>query len=121
MRDRSDPPHHRSAEIVRFKGLTRIARFVHTAQGRTNGTDQSKVGGGSMPMATGAARADEAMPAIAVAPPSRRRGRVSRGHVVMAVAGIAGVVLSFVVLRGRPGDAAVLVAAHEIRAGESVS
>jgi pilus assembly protein CpaB len=50
----------------------------------------------------------------------RRRGRFSRGHVVMAIAGITGVVLSFAVLRDREGDTAVLVAAHEIRAGETV-
>jgi len=51
----------------------------------------------------------------------RRRGRVSRGHVVMAVAGIVGVVVSFAVLREREGETAVLVAAHEIRAGERIS
>jgi len=48
-------------------------------------------------------------------------GRVSRGHVVMIVAGLVGVVLSFAVLRERDGDTRVLVAAHEIRAGELVS
>ncbi len=53
--------------------------------------------------------------------PTRRRGRVSRGHVVMALAGVVGVVLSFAVLREREGETAVLVAAHEIRAGERVS
>lgn len=52
---------------------------------------------------------------------ARRRGRVSRGHVVMALAGVVGLVLSFAVLRQRGGDTAVLVAAHEIRAGERVS
>jgi Flp pilus assembly protein CpaB len=60
-------------------------------------------------------------PSIAGAPTPRRRGRVSRGHVVMALAGIVGVVLSFAVLRQREGEAAVLVAAHEIRAGETVT
>ncbi|HLM18183.1 MAG TPA: Flp pilus assembly protein CpaB [Acidimicrobiia bacterium] len=39
----------------------------------------------------------------------------------MALAGIVGVVLSFAVLRQRDGETAVLVAAHEIRAGESIS
>lgn len=50
-----------------------------------------------------------------------RRARVSRGHVVMVIAGVVGVVLSFAVLRQREGDTAVLVAAREIRAGESVA
>jgi pilus assembly protein CpaB len=57
---------------------------------------------------------------VPAAPVARRRGRLSRGHVVMAVAGIAGVVLSFAVLRGRDGESRVLVADHEIRAGETV-
>ena len=39
----------------------------------------------------------------------------------MALAGIVGVVLSFAVLRSREGETAVLVAAHEIRAGETVT
>jgi Flp pilus assembly protein CpaB len=52
--------------------------------------------------------------------PTPRRGRVSKGHIVMALAGVVGVVLSFAVLRQREGATAVLVAAHEIRAGESV-
>jgi pilus assembly protein CpaB len=52
--------------------------------------------------------------------PVRRRPHVSRGHVVMAIAGVVGVVLSFAVLREREGASRVLVAAHEIRAGESV-
>jgi pilus assembly protein CpaB len=47
-------------------------------------------------------------------------GRLSRGHVVMIVAGLAGIALSFAVLRERPGDARVVVADHEIRAGEAV-
>src|SRR6185436_5105713 len=52
---------------------------------------------------------------------ARRLGRFSRGHVLMAIAGIVGVVLSFAVLREREGETAVLVAAHEIRAGETIS
>ena len=39
----------------------------------------------------------------------------------MAVAGIVGVVLSFAVLREREGETRVLVAAHEIRAGETIA
>jgi pilus assembly protein CpaB len=56
----------------------------------------------------------------APAGPTRRRAHFSRGHLVMAIAGIVGVVLSFAVLRQREGESSVLVAAHEIRAGESV-
>ena len=52
---------------------------------------------------------------------SRRRGRFSRGHLVMALAGLVGVVLSFAVLREREGETVVLVAAHEIRAGETIT
>ncbi len=52
---------------------------------------------------------------------TRRAARISRGHVVMALAGIVGVVLSFAVLRQREGETAVLVAAREIRAGESIT
>jgi pilus assembly protein CpaB len=59
--------------------------------------------------------------ASAMAAMPRRGGRVSRGHVVMALAGIVGVVLSFAVLREREGETAVLVAAHEIRAGETIT
>jgi Flp pilus assembly protein CpaB len=62
-------------------------------------------------------------PAGPVATPSSRRplrGRISRGHVVMVVAGVVGVVLSFAALRHQEGEARVLVAAHEIRAGEIV-
>jgi Flp pilus assembly protein CpaB len=55
------------------------------------------------------------------APTARRIGRFSRGHVLMAIAGIVGVVLSFAVLREREGETVVLVAAHEIRAGETIS
>jgi pilus assembly protein CpaB len=39
----------------------------------------------------------------------------------MALAGAVGLVLSFAVLRERGGETAVLVAAHEIRAGETVA
>jgi len=59
-------------------------------------------------------------PSVLTAPP-RRRGRVSRGHLVMALAGVVGVVLSFAVLREREGETAVLVADHDIRAGERVT
>jgi Flp pilus assembly protein CpaB len=52
---------------------------------------------------------------------ARRGGRLSRGHVVMVIAGLVGVVLSFAALRGREGDSPILVAAHEIRAGERVA
>jgi pilus assembly protein CpaB len=38
----------------------------------------------------------------------------------MVVAGVVGVVLSFAVLRAREGESRVLVAVHEIRAGEAV-
>jgi pilus assembly protein CpaB len=55
------------------------------------------------------------------APAVRRRARVSRGHVLMALAGIVGVVLSFAVLREREGASTVLVAAHEIRGGERIT
>jgi pilus assembly protein CpaB len=68
---------------------------------------------------TGARSADLAASASPATP--RRRGRVSRGHLVMAIAGIVGVVLSFAVLRQREGESAVLVAAHEIRAGETIT
>jgi Flp pilus assembly protein CpaB len=47
-------------------------------------------------------------------------GRLSRGHLMMIVAGIVGVVLSFAALRQHPSDTLVAVAAHEIRAGEVV-
>jgi Flp pilus assembly protein CpaB len=60
-------------------------------------------------------------PATGGSAASRRlRGRVSRGHVVMVIAGLVGVVLSFAALREHDGDARVLIAAHEIRAGETV-
>jgi pilus assembly protein CpaB len=48
-------------------------------------------------------------------------GRVSRGHVVMVVAGLVGVVGSFAALREHDGAARVMVASHEIRAGERVA
>src|SRR5450755_1343075 len=48
-------------------------------------------------------------------------GRVSRGHVVMVVAGLVGVVVSFAALREHEGAAGVMVASREIRAGERVS
>ncbi len=47
-------------------------------------------------------------------------GRISRGHVVMIVAGVVGIVLSFAALRQHDGRARVMVAAREIRAGERV-
>jgi pilus assembly protein CpaB len=62
-----------------------------------------------------------ASPSPSAPPAARRRGRVSRGHVVMALAGVVGVVLSFAVLHEREGATAVLVAAHEIRAGETIA
>jgi pilus assembly protein CpaB len=71
--------------------------------------------------ATGVRGIDGSSSSFGGAPPPRRRGRVSRGHVVMALAGIVGVVLSFAVLRQHEREAAVLVAAHEIRAGETVT
>jgi len=63
---------------------------------------------------------------LPTAPPAdgaiRRRlsTRVSRGHVVMVVAGVAGAVLSFAALHQGTGGTQVVVAAHEIRAGEAV-
>src|SRR3954454_6240773 len=55
------------------------------------------------------------------APGRNVMNRVSLCHVVMVVAGLLGVVLSFAALRQRDGDVRVAVAAHEIRAGERVS
>jgi Flp pilus assembly protein CpaB len=65
---------------------------------------------------------DEHRPAATTVARSGRRltGRLSRGHVVMVVAGLVGVVLSFAALRQQEGDTRVLVAAREIRAGEVV-
>jgi len=76
-----------------------------------------------MPTATtsGARGLDAIAAPTALTSPKRRRGRFSRGHVVMALAGVVGVVLSFAVLREREGETAVLVAAHDVRAGERVS
>jgi Flp pilus assembly protein CpaB len=53
----------------------------------------------------------------------RRRlvGRFSSGHLVMIVAGLLGMVLGIATLRHEPGGVEVAVAAHEIRAGESVT
>jgi pilus assembly protein CpaB len=48
-------------------------------------------------------------------------GRLSRGHVVMVIAGLVGVVLSFAALREHEGGSRVMVAAREIRAGERVT
>jgi Flp pilus assembly protein CpaB len=74
------------------------------------------------PASVTATRGVNGLPApAALVPAPRRRGRVSRGHLVMALAGIVGVVLSFAVLRQRDADTAVLVAAHEIRAGETIT
>jgi Flp pilus assembly protein CpaB len=49
-----------------------------------------------------------------------RSPRVSRGHVLMTVVGLAAAVLAFGALRAQPGDERVAVARHEIRAGERV-
>ena len=69
--------------------------------------------------------ADQRVTSGGVAPTTRIgggrvRGRLSRGHVVMLVAGVVGVVLSFAALREHQGNTRVLVATHEIRAGETV-
>lgn len=48
-------------------------------------------------------------------------GRFSSGHLVMIVAGLLGMVLGIAALRHEPGGVEVAVAAHEIRAGESVT
>ena len=69
----------------------------------------------------GAGAADGVLPVVARPAPPRRRGRFSRGHLLMAIAGIVGLVLSFAVLRAREGETPVLVAAHEIRAGETIA
>ena len=57
--------------------------------------------------------------ALSVADPAPGAGLP--GHLVMALAGVVGVVLSFAVLREHEGETAVLVAAHDVRAGERVS
>jgi Flp pilus assembly protein CpaB len=49
-----------------------------------------------------------------------RVSRLSRGHVLMVVAGLAAAALAFAALRTRPGDVKVAVAAREIRAGARV-
>jgi pilus assembly protein CpaB len=68
------------------------------------------------------ARATDGVVATGTAPATARRlGRFSRGHLLMAIAGVVGVVLSFAVLRDREGETVVLVAAHEIRAGETIA
>jgi pilus assembly protein CpaB len=56
--------------------------------------------------------------------PSRRPnlvGRFSSGHLVMVVAGLAGLVLSIAVLRDRPEGVRVAVADREIRAGDAIA
>lgn len=95
--------------------------FVHTPRNGRNRTFGWVKGIGRMATATVTGVWDgDGGAAIAPVAPPRRRTRFSRGHVVMAIAGIVGVVLSFAVLREREGESRVLVAAHEIRAGESV-
>jgi Flp pilus assembly protein CpaB len=49
-----------------------------------------------------------------------RSSRISRGHVLMTVAGLAAAVLAFAALRSQPGDVRVAIAAREIRAGTRV-
>jgi len=48
-------------------------------------------------------------------------GRFSAGHVVMVVAGLVAAVLSVAVLRPQPSGVLVAVAAHDLRAGASVT
>jgi Flp pilus assembly protein CpaB len=55
------------------------------------------------------------------APRRKLTGRFSSGHLVMIVAGLLGMVLGIAALRHEPGGVEVAVAAHEIRAGESVT
>jgi Flp pilus assembly protein CpaB len=76
----------------------------------------------TVPPAPPATAAPVAGPTVAPPAPTVRAlaGRVSRGHVVMVVAGIVGIVLSFAALRQHDGTARVVVAAREIRAGERV-
>jgi Flp pilus assembly protein CpaB len=58
----------------------------------------------------------------AVGAPRRRLvGRFSSGHLVMIVAGLLGMVLGIAALRHEPEGVEVAVAAHEIRAGETVT
>jgi Flp pilus assembly protein CpaB len=49
-----------------------------------------------------------------------RTPRVSRGHLLMTIVGLAAAVLAFGALRTQPGDERVAVATHQIRAGERV-
>ncbi len=55
------------------------------------------------------------------APRRKLTGRFSSGHLVMIVAGLLGMVLGIAALRHEPGGVEVAVAAHQIRAGESVT
>ena len=55
------------------------------------------------------------------APRRTLSGRFSSGHLVMIVAGLLGMVLGIAALRHEPDGVDVAVAAHEIRAGESVT
>src|SRR4051812_14553047 len=55
------------------------------------------------------------------APRRRLVGRFSSGHLVMIVAGLLGMVLGIAALRHEPEGVEVAVAAHEIRAGETVA
>jgi len=59
----------------------------------------------------------------AASPRTRRGvlGRFSSGHLVMVVAGLVAAVLGFAVLRHEPSGVLVAVAAHDLRAGESVT
>ncbi len=77
----------------------------------------------TVPSASPMTAAPVAGVAVGSSGPALRRlaGRVSRGHVVMVVAGIVGIVLSFAALRQHDGAARVVVAAREIRAGERVA
>lgn len=54
-------------------------------------------------------------------PRRRFTARFSSGHLVMIVAGLLGMVLGIAALRHEPGGVEVAVAAHQIRAGESVT
>ena len=55
------------------------------------------------------------------APRRTLSGRFSSGHLVMVVAGLLGMVLGIAALRHEPAGVSVAVAAHEIRAGDSVT
>jgi Flp pilus assembly protein CpaB len=54
-------------------------------------------------------------------PRRKLTARFSSGHVVMIVAGLLGMVLAIAALQQDPGGVEVAVAAHEIRAGETVT